>query len=67
MARKADRKQLEKLDRAIKEHPGQRPGFFARLLGWHRQKVSRSLVSLNDEEVFLYEDDQGGLWHCDDY
>lgn len=62
MARKADQSQLEYLKREIEQHPGQRPGFFARLLGWRREEVNRALTTLNDSGVLLWEDEKGGLW-----
>jgi len=65
MARKADQKRLEALQQAIGEHPGKRSGFFAKLFGWHCEIVNRLLVTLNDNNVLLYEDDDSGLWTFD--
>jgi len=62
MSRKADRNGLQNLKQAIEQNPGERPGFFARLLGWSCEEVSRGLTSLNDEGILLYEDDGGGLY-----
>lgn len=66
VARKANQTNLEGLKKAIERHPGNRPGFFARLLGWRREEVNRVLTLLNDEGVLLWEDEQGGLWPCKD-
>lgn len=62
MPRQANETHLADLQEAIETHPGQRPGFFSRLLNWPREEVSRKLVTLNDRGVLLWEDDQGGLW-----
>lgn len=62
MARKANQEDLERLDEAIHENPGQRSGFFARTFGWSREKAARHLVSLNDEGHLYYEDEKGGLF-----
>ncbi len=66
MPRRADSQRIQQLQKAIQENPGHKPGFFARLLNWQREKVSRGLVTLNDEGVRLYEDDRGRLWPCSD-
>ena len=39
MTRKADEMELETLKTAIAEHPGEHPGFFARLLGWRPYSI----------------------------
>ena len=62
MSRKANPKSPLTLQKAISTHPGQRPGFFARLLRWPREKVTRALVILDDQGVLLSEDERGGLW-----
>ena len=62
MARRADQDELDRLARGIEGQPGRRRGFFARLFGCSREKVSRQLVSLNDQDRLYYEDDQGGLY-----
>ncbi|MBI5292803.1 MAG: hypothetical protein HY872_13090 [Chloroflexi bacterium] len=62
MARKANQAQLESLKCEIEKHPGKHPGFFARLLGWHREQVNRALTTLNDNGVLLSEDEKGRLW-----
>jgi hypothetical protein len=49
----------------IRQSPGRRPGFFARLLGWRREEVNRALAHLDEEGVLLFEDDKGGLWPFD--
>ncbi|MBM2849736.1 MAG: hypothetical protein HW418_2678 [Anaerolineales bacterium] len=66
MSRKADPNTAETLQEAIETYPGQCPGFFARLLGWPREKVNRALVTLDDYGVLLSEDEYGGLWPCDE-
>jgi hypothetical protein len=65
MSRKANEERIEKLKTAIETHPGEKAGFFARLLGWPHEVVSRALVELNDRGIFLSEDERGGLWSCD--
>ena len=65
MTCKANRIELESLKNALKEHPGRRPGFFARLLGWRREEVTRSLARLDKHGTLLYEDDEGCLWPFD--
>jgi len=62
MPRQADQNSLQSLKQAIECHPGERLGFFARLLGWSCEEVNRGLTSLNDEGILLYEDDGGGLY-----
>lgn len=62
MSRKANHQRLYKLRQAIEQNPGQRVGFFARLLGWPHEKVNRGLVSLDDEGMLFSEDERGGLW-----
>lgn len=62
MPRQADQNSLQSLKQAIERHPGERLGFFARLLDWSCEEVNRGLTSLNDEGVLLYEDDGGGLY-----
>lgn len=51
MARKADPQRLETLQTTIQTHPGQKPSFFARILGWPIEVVVRVLTSLNDREI----------------
>jgi len=62
MSRKANCRRLDTLKSAIQANPGKRVGFFARLLGWPHETVNRGLVSLNDQDVLLSEDQKGGLW-----
>lgn len=62
MPRSADENRLEALRQAIETYPGQPVGFFARLLDWPHEVISRVLVSLNDSGVLLFEDEQGGIW-----
>jgi hypothetical protein len=65
MPRQANQADLHALQNAIETHPGQRAGFFSRLLNWRREEVTRRLVSLNDQGVLLWEDDHGRLWPFD--
>ncbi len=61
MARKTDDEKLENIYNAVQEHPGKKAGFIARLLGMSRSEVTRSLPSLDDKGLLLYEDEYGGL------
>lgn len=65
MARKANQKELDRLSREIEKRPGERSGFFARLLGCSRERINRQLVSLNDQNKLYFEDDRGGLYPFD--
>ena len=62
MARQASRQRLQSIYQTIQDHPGERPGFIARLLGLHRSQVTRNLPALEDQGYFLSEDERGGLW-----
>ncbi len=62
MARKAEPERLEQLYGAVEDYPGERPGFFARLLDLDRSSVTRSLPAMEEEGYLLSEDDEGGLW-----
>ena len=62
MPRRRNPKDLERLYRAIEEHPGQRAAFFAQLLNWPRSKVTRALPDLEEHGYLLAEDDQGRLF-----
>lgn len=62
MPRRRKPEDLEVLYRAVERHPGQRPGWLARLLGWPRSKVTRALPDLEEHGRLLYEDDQGRLY-----
>lgn len=61
MARKTDDEKLESIYNAVQENPGKKAGFIARLLGLNRSEVTRSLPSLDDKGLLLYEDEDGGL------
>ena len=65
MGRRANPRELTRLQSAIIEKPGRKCAYFARALGWSREKVARRLVTLNDIGFLLYEDDKGGLYSCD--
>lgn len=62
MARPANDRRVEQIYRKIKEHPGKRPGFVARLLGLNRSEVTRALPALEDKGLLVSEDEKGGLW-----
>ena len=62
MARKAHNEQLENIYDSIEDNPGERPGFFARLLNIPRSSVTRSLPVMEEEGYLLSEDEKGGLW-----
>lgn len=62
MPRKADQKHLDALHTAVEKYPGKKAGFFARLLNWRREEVSRRLTTLNDKGIMLSEDGHGRLW-----
>jgi DNA-binding IclR family transcriptional regulator len=62
MARPANHNRAEQIYRTIKEHPGKKAGFLARLLGLNRSEVTRSLPTLEEKGLFLIEDERGGLW-----
>ena len=66
MARKANKEDMKKLDQAIQQKKGKKSGFFARKLGWSREKTNRNLTSLNDAGYLYYEDDEGGLYPFDE-
>lgn len=62
MARQPNPERLEGIYRKIEEHPGERPGFLARLLGVNRSEVTRALPALEDRGMLVSEDDRGRLW-----
>lgn len=62
MTRKPQDKRLETLYNKVRENPGERPGFIARLLGLNRSEVTRMLPALEDKGLYITEDEQGGLW-----
>jgi Mn-dependent DtxR family transcriptional regulator len=62
MARKTEEKKLEEIYRKVGENPGRKAGFIARLLGLNRSEVTRSLPALEEKGLFVYEDDEGGLF-----
>jgi len=62
MARPANQDRLQELYQHVEEHPGQKAGWLARLLGWNRSEVTRSLPALEERGYFLSEDEQGRLW-----
>ena len=62
MARKLQDKKLENIYNKVKENPGKKAGFIARILGLNRSEVTRSLPALEEKKLFIAEDDKGGLW-----
>lgn len=62
MGRNISVDRLEVIYSTIEHQPGQKPGFIARLLGWHRSEVIRALPALDQHGYYLSEDERGGLW-----
>lgn len=62
MARRPQEDRLETIYEAVETHPGECPGFFARLLGLNRSAITRSLPAMEEDGYLLSEDDEGGLW-----
>ncbi len=62
MGRKHKDERLEAIYTTIEQNPGQRAGFLARLLGWNRSEVTRSLPALDERGYLVSEDEAGGLW-----
>ncbi len=62
MARLANQHKVETIYRQIEEHPGQKAGMIARILGLNRSEVTRSLPVLEEKGLLVSEDDKGGLW-----
>ena len=62
MARQPQDKKLESIYNKVMEHPGEKPGSIARLLGLNRSEVTRALPALEDRGMYISEDERGGLW-----
>ncbi len=62
MARKTQDERLESIYNKVEQHPGEKPGFIAQLLGLNRSEVTRALPTMEDRGLFVSEDDRGGLW-----
>ena len=62
MARKPQQDRLDGIYRTIKENPGKKAGFFARVLGLNRSEVTRALPALEEKGLLVSEDERGGLW-----
>ncbi len=62
MARQPQDEKLERIYDTVEENPGEKPGFIARLLGLNRSEVTRSLPALEDRDLYISEDERGGLW-----
>lgn len=59
MSRKADEQRLETIARTIRDNPGRKPGWLARLVGIDNKTMMRALTQLEDRGVLLAEDDRG--------
>ena len=62
MARSANHDRAEQIYRTIEKYPGHKAGLIARLLGLNRSEVTRSLPTLQDKGLLVFEDEVGGLW-----
>ncbi len=62
MARQAKQERMETVYETVRNYPGERAGYIARLLGWQRSEVSRILPALEEKGYLLSEDERGGLW-----
>ena len=62
MARPANDRRAEEIYCKIEKHPGERPGFVARLLGLNRSEVTRALPAMEERGYLVSEDEKGGLW-----
>ncbi|MCX6083122.1 MAG: hypothetical protein NTW32_26640 [Chloroflexi bacterium] len=62
MARQPQEERIKSIYNKVEEYPGEKPGFIARLLGINRSEVSRMLPNLEDRGLYVFEDEQGGLW-----
>jgi hypothetical protein len=62
MARPANNRRAEQVYRKSEEHPGEHPGFLARLLGLNRSEVTRILPAMEERGYLVSEDEKGELW-----
>jgi DNA-binding IclR family transcriptional regulator len=62
MARKPRPERLAAIYQAVENHPGERAGTIARLLGLERSEVTRMLPALEEHGYLVSEDERGGLW-----
>lgn len=62
MGRKSDAKRIEQIGKFVEDHPGCKPSDVARGLGVQPSSVTRSLPSVEESGILLYEDKKGGLW-----
>lgn len=62
MAHKAQNERLENIYDSIEDNPGERSGFFAKILNIPRSSVTRSLPTLEEEGYLISEDEEGRLW-----
>jgi Mn-dependent DtxR family transcriptional regulator len=62
MTLKNQEKKIETIYNKVKQNPGKKAGYIARLLGLHRSEVTRALPALEEKGLYLFEDEQGGLW-----
>lgn len=65
MPRKADETRLQEAQNLLRNSPGEKASYYAHKLGMHRYDFNTLLAMLNDREVYLCEDDNGGLWPYD--
>jgi Mn-dependent DtxR family transcriptional regulator len=62
MSRRTDDNKIENIYNTVKENPGKKAGFIARILGLNRSEVTRSLPALDEKGLLVYEDEEGGLY-----
>ncbi len=62
MGRRPRQDRLGAIFGAIISFPGSTAGAIAGILGLNRSEVTRMLPSLEDNELYVSEDEDGGLW-----
>jgi predicted protein tyrosine phosphatase len=62
MARQPQDERIENIYNKVEQHPGEKPGFIAHLLGLNRSEVTRMLPALEEKGMYVSEDERGGLW-----
>jgi len=65
MGRNAQEEKLQSIYNQVKDFPGGKPGFIARILGLNRSDVIRMLPAMEDKGLYICEDEKGGLWPFD--
>jgi hypothetical protein len=63
MARNSDEERLQQIALAIRQNPGRRPGWIARLLGFDNKTIMRALPQLEARGILLVEDERGRVSH----